>query len=175
MAKPLGYFWCLTEQEKLWDNIKNYLDDNGTTMNNIPFCSRLSYDTPKKKTKHSGLKEGLDDFKKMDRLKYKTKVLDTKNDESIKLRDSLVIMHKEYATARVTLAKHVAQHGNSHDDLGIVYKDLADALKLILETTEKKLKHVEEEIKRMTEDLKGMNDIGKIVDTIDTTVTSPNT
>ena len=135
MEKPLGYFWCLTEQFKLWDNIKNYLDENGTTMNNIPLCSRLSYDTPKKKTKHSGLKEGLDDFKKMDRLKYKTKVLDTKNDESIKLRDSLVIMTKEYAAAMTTLIKHE----NYHDDLGIVYKEHADKLKLHLEITEKKI------------------------------------
>ena len=56
IAKPLCYFWCLMDDLKLWDNIKNYLGENGTTMNNIPLCSRLSYDTPKKKTKHSGLK-----------------------------------------------------------------------------------------------------------------------
>ena len=67
------------------------------------------------------------------------------------------------------------KHGNYHDDLGIVYKELADSLKLHLEITENKLKHVEEEIKSMTEDLKVMNDICNIVDTIDTTVTSPNT
>ena len=62
-------------------------------------------------------------------------------------------------TSWATLIKN----GNYHDDLGIVYKELADDLKLHIEIKENKLKHVEEEIKHMTEELKGMNDIGKIV------------
>jgi len=118
-AKAVGYFWAVTIDLNLWDEIKQTLGTVATTMDCI-----VQTCIPKKR-KEREWNDNVLTVNDMSFLRYKSQSLDTLKSQRIRLNEVYTSTRQKYHEARL----QVINHGNKDDEAGEVYNDICTMYK----------------------------------------------